>query len=140
MTTEVSIRDFSFTTDEPEPVGGTNSAPTPMEFVAGALNGCITVVVETVAAELGIRLEKLETASHAHMDVRGFRGTADVSPHFTDYALVIEITAQLSEAQRATLVQQSEKRCPAINLVRDAGVPLSIDWQFSAPAATGSRA
>ncbi|WP_091181808.1 OsmC family protein [Paramicrobacterium humi] len=137
MTTDVSIRDFSFHIDEPEPVGGTNSAPTPMEFIAGALNGCITVVVETVAAELDIHLDGIETASHAHMDVRGFRGTADVSPHYTDYALSIEIRTDATAEQRGELVRQSEKRCPAINLVRDAGVPLTIDWRYE-PSTNGA--
>ncbi|WP_281245346.1 OsmC family protein [Paramicrobacterium humi] len=54
------------------PVGGTNSAPTPMEFVAGAVNACIAVVIETVASELGISVHAIETGSKAHMDVRGF--------------------------------------------------------------------
>lgn len=135
MTTDVSIREFSFRTDEPERVGGTNSAPTPMEFVAGALNGCITVVIETVAAELGATLRALETASHAHMDVRGFEGTADVSPHFTDYTLTIQIDVDADEQERSELVRLSERRCPAINLVRDAGVDFTIDWQFTPSAA-----
>ncbi|QPZ38044.1 OsmC family protein [Paramicrobacterium chengjingii] len=130
MTTDVSIRDFEFRTDEPEPAGGTNSAPTPMEFIAGALNGCITVVIESVAAELNLSLRALDTASHAHMDVRGFHGTADVSPHFHDYALTIQIDVDADDSQRAELVRLSEKRCPAINLVRDAGVDFTIDWQF----------
>ena len=134
MTTEIAIRDFTFRTDEPERVGGTNSAPTPMEFVTGALNGCITVVVETVAAELGLTLRALETSSHAHMDVRGFDGTADVSPHFQDYALTITIDVDADERQRSELVRRSEKRCPAINLVRDAGVDLTIDWDFGTAA------
>lgn len=135
MTTDVSIREFSFRTDEPERVGGTNSAPTPMEFVAGALNGCITVVIETVAAELGLTVRALKTASHAHMDVRGFEGTADVSPHFTDYTLTIQIDVDADEQDRSELVNLSEKRCPAINLVRDAGVDFAIDWQFVTPVA-----
>ncbi|WP_166979513.1 OsmC family protein [Paramicrobacterium fandaimingii] len=134
MTTDVSIRDFSFRTDEPEPAGGTNSAPTPMEFIAGALNGCITVVIESVAAELDLSLRALDTASHAHMDVRGFHGTADVSPHFHDYALSIHIDVDADDGQRAELVRLSEKRCPAINLVRDAGVDFTIDWQFASTA------
>lgn len=130
MTTQVQTRDFSYVIDEPEPIGGNNTAPTPMEFVVGAVNGCITVVIETVAAELGLELRSLTTESHAHMDVRGFRGTAEVSPHFLDYALTIDINIAGDESQRQTLVQQSEKRCPAINLVRDAGVTLDIDWRF----------
>lgn len=131
MTTEIRVREFGFRSDEPVAVGGTNSAPTPMELMAGAVNGCITVTVETVAKELGIHLEKVETETSAHMDVRGFQGTADVSPHFADYTLTLRISSSAPESLRADLRTRVEKRCPAINLVRDAGVPFELIWDFS---------
>jgi uncharacterized OsmC-like protein len=131
MTTDIRIRDFTLRSDEPEAVGGTNSAPTPMEILAGAVNGCITVVIDTVATELAIPLRAVETASAAHMDVRGFRGTADVSPHFLDYTLTVRIASSASAQQQAQLRTLVEKRCPAINLIRDAGVRFDLDWQFS---------
>lgn len=135
MTTEVGIRGFTFRSDEPVAVGGTNSAPTPMEFVAGAVNSCITVVIETVANELGVRLRAIETETAAHMDTRGFHGTADVSPHFHDYLLRVSIVANATEEVRRILTAQVERRCPALNLVRDAGVPLELVWQFRDEAA-----
>lgn len=131
MVTEVGIRDFTFQSDEPEPVGGTNSAPTPMEYVAGAVNSCVTVVVRTVAAERGIQIDQIETRTKAHMDVRGFQGTAEVSPHFQDYTLTVHVVTLELIANRADFTAQVEKRCPAINLVRDASVPFELQWQFS---------
>jgi uncharacterized OsmC-like protein len=133
MTTDITIRGFTLRSDEPVAVGGTNSAPTPMEIVAGAVNACTTVVIEQVAAELGIHLEKVETVSAAHIDVRGYRGTADVSPHFRDYTLRVSVATTASEALRRTLSRQVEKRSPAISLVRDAGVALEIAWEFTTP-------
>ncbi len=132
MTTEVRIREFGFRTDEPVAIGGTNSAPTPMEFIAGAVNGCVTVVVETVAKELGIPIERIETATTAHMDVRGFRGTADVSPHFQDCTLEVRVDTPAAATALADLVAQVERRCPAINLLRDAGVDFELRWDFRA--------
>lgn len=134
MATDLTVRGFELRTDEPLPVGGTDSAPTPMELVAAALNGCVTVVIETVAGELGVVLESIETSSTAHMDVRGFRGTADVSPHFIDYTLGVQLVATASQEERQRLQASVERRCPALNLVRDAGVALAIDWSWSASA------
>lgn len=131
MTTEVQMRKFSFRTDEPIAVGGTNQAPTPMEVVAGAVNGCITVVIETVAKELGVRLEQVETESIAFMDSRGFHGTAEVSPHFHEYTLRIRVVTPEPTASLAGFRAQVEKRCPALNLLRDAGVPVDLLWEFS---------
>jgi uncharacterized OsmC-like protein len=131
MTTTVNIREFSFISDEPESVGGTNSAPTPMEIVAGAVNACTTVTIEQVAGELGVVLQSVETETHAHMDVRGFRGTADVPAHFLDYALQIRIATDASEDDRLALQREVEKRSPAISLISAASVPLEMRWEFS---------
>ncbi|MEV8254430.1 OsmC family protein [Rhodoglobus sp. NPDC076762] len=131
LRTRVGIREFGFVTDQPLAKGGENSAPTPMEFVAGAVNACITVTIESVAKELDIDLKDIETLSRAHMDVRGFAGTADVSPHFSDYALLVQVVTNASESKLAELRLLVEKRCPATNLLRDANVALDLQWQFS---------
>lgn len=131
MITELTVRGFTFRSDEPEAIGGTDSAPTPMELVAGAVNACLTVVIETVAGELGVRVDAIETASRAQMDVRGFRGTAPVSPHFRDYELTVRVASSADLAERTELARLVEQRCPAVNLVRDAGVPLTLSWHFT---------
>jgi|GEM_PF-4138440 len=61
MRTGVRIRDFTYAVDEPTATGGTNTAPTPMEYLAGAVNSCITVVIETIANELDIGLQHVHT-------------------------------------------------------------------------------
>ncbi|MFJ6416599.1 OsmC family protein [Paeniglutamicibacter sp. NPDC091659] len=132
MRTTVDIREFSFDIDEPVRIGGTDTAPTPMEFVAGAVNGCVSVVVEQVAKELGIEFTALETYSIATQDTRGFAGTADVSPFFHSYRLEIHVETALDDtARQEELTAQVHRRCPAINLVQAAGVNLDINWVFS---------
>lgn len=129
--TRVAIRGFEFLTDQPEVKGGQNQAPTPMEFIAGAVNACITVTIEAVAAESGIHIEQIDTLTRAHIDVRGFNGTADVSPHFADYTLVVQVVTPAAEDALAELRRSTEKRCPALTLLRDAGVAVDLQWQFS---------
>ena len=139
MRTNVEVRDFAFTIDEPIAVGGTNSAPTPMEFIAGALNGCVSVVVEQVAKEHGFPFTALETYSIATQDTRGFAGTADVSPFFHSYRLEIHVqTEVVDEASHQELTAQVERRCPALNLVKSAGVRLDINWVFATEVASDS--
>lgn len=139
MRTTVEIRDFSFVVDEPVAVGGTNSAPTPMEFIAGALNGCVSVVVEQVAKELQLGFTALETYSIATQDTRGFAGTADVSPFFHSYRLEIHVETPLDDpATQQELTKQVHRRCPAINLVESAGVNLVINWVFATEVVPGS--
>lgn len=132
MRTAVTIRNFAFTIDEPAAVGGTDSAPTPMEFVAGALNGCVSVVVEQVAKELNFPFTGLETYSIATQDTRGFAGTADVSPFFHSYRVEIHVETDVVEVElQQDLATQVHRRCPAINLVKAAGVELDVAWVFA---------
>lgn len=130
MAAELRVRDFTFATDEPVAVGGTDTAPTPMELVAGAVGGCIAVVVETIAREHEVRIVDIETSSKAHMDIRGFRGTAEVSAHFLDYELTVRVTSSATHDQERAVARDAERRCPAINLIRDAGVGLDVQWEF----------
>lgn len=131
MTTLVETRGFTFRTDEPVAVGGNDESPTPMQYVVGAVNGCVTVVIEAVAGELGVAIEKIDTFSHARQDVRGFRGTADVSPHFRTFTLEVHLRTPVPESGLDVFKAQVEKRCPAINLVRDAGVEFDLVWHVS---------
>lgn len=130
MRTRHRVRSFEFDTGEPDAVGGDNSAPTPMEYVVAALGGCLAVVVETVAAEQQLRLDSLEVETTATMDRRGFLGTADVSPHFQH--VVLRARFGLEDIDTLPLLQaEVERRCPAVNLVKDAGVPVVLDWSVT---------
>ena len=80
--TDVGIRDFDFIIDEPEKLGGENLAPTPMEYVTGALSGCFVVTVEMVAEDQEFNMKELDVDCEGVVDHRGLFGTADVSPIF----------------------------------------------------------
>lgn len=133
LAAKLTTRHFTFFTDEPQAIGGKDEAPTPMELVAGAINGCVTVVLATVANELGVKLYSIKTESNAHIDTRGFLGIAEVSPHFTDYRLDIEIVTDGCEEALTTLKKETAKRCPAVNLILDAKVDVNISWTIKTP-------
>lgn len=63
--TVVKARNFQFVIDEPEDLGGTNSAANPVEYVLGAFAGCLNVMGHLIAKELGFELRKL------HIDMTG---------------------------------------------------------------------
>ena len=134
LSTAVRARQFGFVVAEPQSFGGTDEAPNPIEYLLGSLNGCVTVVVETVAAELGVAVEGVETHATGTLDLRGFAGTADVSPHFQTLTLTVTLTTTAPADELAELQAQVLRRCPVFNLIRDAGVDLREVWQVS-PAA-----
>lgn len=124
----IAVRDFGFAIAEPEKLGGTNAAPTPMEYVAGALNGCLSIVIEMVAREQNLALSGIEVDSEGLVDQRGLFGLADVSPHFQ--AVEIRVRLRTAEAPDRLDALKAEvlKRCPVYNLIRDSGATVRVDW------------
>jgi len=130
--TDLDVRNFRFIISEPEKIGGGNEGPTPMEYVLGALNGCLSVVIELVAKEHGFELHDLRVSSSGLVDQRGLFGTADVSPQFQSVEVNISgvVSApglQLTEFQHAVL-----KRCPVYNLIRDSKARIAVNWNLKA--------
>ncbi len=73
-------RQFSFSSDEPNEVGGGNTAPNPQEYLMGALNSCVLVGFVAGCAMKGIELRDLEVRCETELDLRGFLGVAPVDP------------------------------------------------------------
>ncbi len=57
---EGKVRQFSVEVDEPENFGGKGSAPTPVEYILAGYAGCLNVVVNLIAKEMGISTKSLE--------------------------------------------------------------------------------
>ncbi|MCF6092594.1 OsmC family protein [Microaerobacter geothermalis] len=128
--TEHQVRDFSFLVDEPEKIGGDNQAPTPLEYVMGAFNGCIFVVIEMVAKEIGFRFDDVKISSTAWVDRRGLYGVENVSPYYKEvYNSIVFYTSESPE-RLEQLKKTVKKRCPLYNLIKDTGIPVNLDWKI----------
>ncbi|MER5793778.1 OsmC family protein [Streptomyces sp. NPDC001980] len=71
---ETRVAKFEMSSDEPTAALGTDTAPTPAEYVLHALAGCYTVTITTHAALLGIELKAIRLELEADIDMRGFLG------------------------------------------------------------------
>ncbi|WP_394214276.1 OsmC family protein [Brachybacterium vulturis] len=126
--TDVTIRRHSFTLDEPVAAGGTDTAPTPLEYVVGALNGCVTVLVDLVAADLGITVEHVVSKAVAEQDRDGIAGVPGVRTHFSSVRLDVQVTSSAEAGALEELAAEVERRCPMVNLLRDAQVEVDVLW------------
>jgi len=127
--TVVSVRDTpGLVTDEPESRGGTNEGPTPVETVLGGLLGCDAVITHNVAKILKFEYGAIDYTCEAQIDTRGVAGVKGVRPYFEK--AVVQKTIQTNEpADRIEKLKKNvAQRCPVSNLIRDAGVDLTIEW------------
>ncbi len=129
MRTDVTARQFSIAVDEPAELGGADTAPNPMELLLAGLNGCMAVVIHTIAGEYGAKIRSVVFASKATLDTRGFLGTADVQAYFQSVRTRIEIGIDdISDADFAVFQRAVRNRCPAGSLIEAADVDFDIDW------------
>lgn len=128
LRTDVTARHFAISVDEPPELGGADTAPNPMELLLAGLDGCLAVVIQTVAAEYGARVHSVELKSSATLDTRGFLGTAAVRPYFQTVHTAIEIGIDLADSDFPAFASAVEARCPAGTLIDAAGVDFTVDW------------
>ena len=67
-------RSFRLVVDEPAALGGQDTAPNPVEYLAAGLCGCITAGIVTNAAMFGVEVEGLEVTVDADINVLGLFG------------------------------------------------------------------
>ena len=128
LRTTIDVRKFNFIIDEPEKLGGKDEAPTPLEYVTGALGGCFTVTIELIIREFEFSIEDLEISCSGLVDNRGLFGTADVSPHFQFVEVQIRLKSDIPPTKQIMFQDECLKRCPVYNLIKDSGAAISVHW------------
>lgn len=118
----------TFVTDEPVAHGGSGDGPSPLQAVLGALCGCESVTFNRTAAESGFAYEGIDFEAAFTIDIRGRLGNRDVRPHCQTVKVQATVTTTETEERLREVVEESEARCPVLNLVKDAGVDARIVW------------
>lgn len=132
---KIQVRDFApVFTDEPASLGGTNTAPSPLETVLAALVGCDGVIINGVAKAMDFSYAGVDIACESQIDVRGPKGVPGVRPYFEKARLEIVLYTDEPEARVRQLARNVEFRCPVMNLFHAAKVEMDVTWS-SRPAA-----
>ncbi|MEK3888255.1 OsmC family protein [Bacillus sp. FSL K6-3431] len=129
LKTSISIRNFEpFIVDEPKSLGGTDEGANPVEFVLAGLSSCTSIMIALIAKEQKFTYEAAEFKNAGEIDLQGLMGVAGVSPHFQSVNFDVLLKTDESEARIQELKTAVEKRCPVMNLLLDAGVPVTSNW------------
>ena len=117
---------FSWRADLPQPLGGTNAAPSPTAMLLGALAGCAVVFIkDTLAPQLGVRVDAVEATAQADADARGLLGMDGIAPDLRDVRLDIRLTSPDGEEAVRRLCAVWEERCP-VYLALTKPMPVSV--------------
>ena len=79
--TVIKVRHFdSVVTDEPDSLGGTNTAPSPLEALLAALAGCEGVIFNGCARAMEFAYSGVDFECSGQFDVRGPKGVPGIRP------------------------------------------------------------
>lgn len=88
--------------DEPPGLGGTNTAPNPVEQLLGALGSCLVIGYAANATVAGIELKDLRIELHGDLDLQTFLGLGEGNAGSSSIGATVRIEADAeSEAIEA---------------------------------------
>lgn len=103
--------------DEPEDVGGSGSAPSPVDHLLGALGSCLSLSVRQMAERDGVELGRVAC---------DISGTPTNGP-LQDVRVELELDTAADTETVETVVQKAERACyVARSLSED--LPVSLEW------------
>ena len=103
--TSMTARTHTFTADEPLEVGGTDTAPEPIELLMGSLAACTAITLRMYAQRKGWPLKGLDVQ---------VAYTSTPTPSFVKH---ITVRGALDDMQKARLLEIAEA-CPVAKLLK----------------------
>ena len=106
---------FSWHTDMPVPLGGTNEAPSPTALLLSALAGCAVVFIrDTLAPQLGVTVDTIEATAQCETDARGLLGMDSVAPDVRNVGLTIAIQSRKTRMRFVGSTKPGRSAAPSI--------------------------
>jgi uncharacterized OsmC-like protein len=128
-------RQFEIEVDEPEDLGGADSAPNPVEYVLAGLASCQEITYRLYADQLGIPLDGVSVKVAGDIDLRGFFAVDDaVRPGFQSISIDVEFDSPASDAELARLKETVDQHCPVLDII-GRPTPTTLAWQRSTDSA-----
>ena len=125
----VNARQFNLIVDEPATLGGEDAGPNPVEYLLAGYAGCLNVVVNLVAKELGVKIEKLDVNVSGNLNPARFMGLSDEErAGFKSIDVDISLQSNADEETRKELFRLVEKRCPINDNIKN---PTPISYSIN---------
>ena len=107
------INDFIIESDEPEVLGGTNLAPTPMESLLASLSNCLEISSLLYFSFAKLRINSLKVRVEATFDQRATLAVKEAPlPGFYDYKVIWFIDSEEKLRKIKQVLKKVEKLCP----------------------------
>lgn len=111
---------FNWDVDLPQPLGGSNQAPSPTAYFLGALAGCaVAFLNDTLAPEFGVQIDAATATAGCSTDLAGLVGVPGTDPRLRDLTLTVTVDSP-SPAEDIEAMQTAwQQRCPIYLAIRE---------------------
>jgi putative redox protein len=110
--TEISARGHTIVADEPASLGGTDTGPTPYDYLAAGLGACTAMTMRMYADRRGWPLEGVTVRlTHSRVHEKDCEHCEREKVGIDQFARSIELSGDLTDDQRAGLLRVAD-RCP----------------------------
>ena len=125
--TTTTIRDFApIATDEPEGLGGGDTAPNPVEQLLGALGSCLAIGYAANATAAGIRIDNLRIDVEGDLNLKSFLGLEPGHAGYDTLRATVHIESDTDEDAIASLHSKVVATSPVGHTLSGA-IPLTVD-------------
>jgi len=125
--TTTTIRDFTpYVIDEPEALGGTDTAPNPVEQLIGALGSCLAVGYAANASAAGIRIDDLRIEIEGELNLETFLGIRPGHAGYETLRATVHIVTDADDTAITELHRKVVATSPVGHTISRA-VPLTIE-------------
>jgi len=133
LRSEVAVRQFNLAVDEPAQLGGTDSAPNPVELLLASLATCQEITYRLYADALKIPLTGVAVRVEGDLDLRGFFAAKDgVRPGYQSIRATVRLDSPAPEADLTRLKETVDRHCPVLDIVQHA-TPVEVTYERVLP-------
>jgi uncharacterized OsmC-like protein len=120
-------QEHTYDADHPGVLVGTDTGPTPVEFLLHAIAACLTAGLANIAAARGIDLQEVTSTVEGDIDLNGILGLSKEARNgYTAIRVRFDVRGDASEEQLRELVEQSRRRSAVYDVLTN-GVPVHVD-------------
>lgn len=114
--------------DQPEAMGGTDTAPTPLDYVFIAMGGCLVTIAKIVAGQRKIDLRSVEVEVFGELDLEVLRGqNTEDRAGYNSITANVKIDADLTDEEKVDFLKEVDRRCPVSdNLMKVTPVSVNL--------------
>jgi uncharacterized OsmC-like protein len=110
---ELSAGPYTWHADLSPALGGTGSAPSPTQYLLGALAGCaVAFIHDTLGPQLGVVIDDLTVVARCRADARGLLGQDGAIPDLEQIDIEVSVATSASAERIAVLEEVWRARCP----------------------------